>query len=262
VLAATGSTAAVPFTLLDRVITFTQPDGTAGVSSAVLSLARLATEIPMVRLKVLTAVALVGTVVTASVGGRFLATSAAQAPAVDPSRTNLGLPTDYQPPIRGTLDPNTALPAAPRHQWEYRVLPLPPDAQAELNKLGAQGWELVAVDRTVAGLATAYLKRAKASEDASAINERTVYAGRGLRLTLPRSSQESITVPLGTISAATAATIVKTLYGQEAGFSGATPEERTNSLILTGTPEKLKDVKALIEKIDAAKSNKEPEPAR
>jgi type II secretory pathway component GspD/PulD (secretin) len=154
------------------------------------------------------------------------------------------------------------LTTAPRQKWEYRVTRLRQDAQAELNDLGAEGWELVTIDRNTAGVGTAYLKRVKASEDASAINQRKVYAGSGLRLTLPPSSQEAVTIRLKSITATAAASVVATLYGKDAGFSGATPEERTNSLILTGTPEKLKEVQSMIEKIDAAKSTKEPEPAR
>jgi RNA polymerase sigma factor (sigma-70 family) len=278
-LAATGSMAAVPFALLDRVITLTRPDGPAGVSSVVLSLARSATEVPMVRLKVLVAIALVGTAVTASVGGRFLATTAAQDKAGRLNPPDLSLPVEQklptensslpppvtgQPSLRGSLtDPNAALTTAPRQKWEYRVTRLRQDAQAELNDLGAEGWELVTIDRNTAGVGTAYLKRVKASEDTSAVNQRKVYAGSGLRLTLPASSQEeAVTIRLKTITATAAASVVATLYGKEAGFSGATPEERTNSLILTGSPEKLKEVLAMIEKIDAAKSSKEPEPAR
>ena len=52
--------------------------------------------------------------------------------------------------------------------WEYKFIEAPPDrqAQGQLDTLGAQGWELVAVERTVFNgqsysTAIYYLKRRK-----------------------------------------------------------------------------------------------------
>jgi hypothetical protein len=42
-------------------------------------------------------------------------------------------------------------------KWEYKVVHFSINVQAELNKLGVQGWELVAVD----DLHQLYLKRRK-----------------------------------------------------------------------------------------------------
>jgi RNA polymerase sigma factor (sigma-70 family) len=293
-LAVSGSAAAVPPELFDLAVSMARPDFAAGASSVVLGLARHALETPMIRWKILAAVALVGTALSASVGG-ILATSAAQAPLSTAS--HLQLPStqlqirenDSLVPEGGEQGPTiglaqsrngTGLPPTEsrRPQWEYRIIPLPVDAQGELNKRGSEGWELVAVDRSATGVGTAYLKRPVVGGSTTASSSSTT-SGTGTSSTVPSgpktsanaSSRSTVTpfnkykieslidpnapesysvIRLQRLSTATAAALVKELYKGKAGFEGVTADPETNSLILRGTATTIKQVKSTIEKLD------------
>jgi hypothetical protein len=199
----------VPPAALDAVLTFSRADAAAGVSSTVLTLARSVTEISMIRWKTLAAVLMVGTALTAGVGGRYFAGASAQPPVgndnkpakpTDPNapaviRRDMTGTTNYFP----TTDPLAAPPgltatalSGARAAWEYEVVILRPDARGELNALGKDGWELVSVDRATNGVATAYLKRPAAPSTTT-----TSTASSGTSTSTTTGSGSSSFVPSG-----------------------------------------------------------------
>jgi RNA polymerase sigma factor (sigma-70 family) len=293
-LAMSGSTAAVPSELFDLVVSMTRPDFAAGASSVVLGLARHVLEAPMIQWKVLAAVVLVGTALSASVGG-ILATSAAQAPAPptsnlpsDPTRLPLQGINEQIQEIAGQA-PTTGLgqarnrpvvspTEAHRTLWEYKVTRLRPDGQSDLNNLGKDGWELVAIDRTDAGILSAYLKRPKVETP----NPNAATQSLGFTVTRPSTPSdlrypqnyfpavpgtstsstgsapkmgglELAVVRLQRLNAMTATALVLELYKGQEGFEGANADNEANVVVLKGSAAKIKEMKAMLEKLDGGK---------
>jgi RNA polymerase sigma factor (sigma-70 family) len=295
-LAVSGYAAAVPTVLLDRTASLTRPDVAAGASSVVHALARHVAEVPMTRWKLLVAVALLGVSFTTGVGG-ILVTSAAQDPVKPPQKIN-GKPAnaaettavpDAGSVLTGRLSINGLASSSNnaeshRPAWEYKVVRLQPDFEAELNVLGKTGWEMVAIDRISAGVASAYLKRivtttATSSSSSSGTSQTTASSGTisgttagdpfspqsaaGTRTEMSADGQSSaskaeVVVRLQRLSAGTAFALAKELYGARDGYEGATVDERTNSLIVKGKLAVVKEVSAMLEKLDAAKEPSAP----
>jgi type II secretory pathway component GspD/PulD (secretin) len=71
-------------------------------------------------------------------------------------------------------------------------------------------------------------------------------------------SGKAAVVKLQRLNATTAGAVVKELYTGLDGFESAVVDERTNALVLKGTPAVLKEVKGMLEKLDAAKEPSAP----
>jgi RNA polymerase sigma factor (sigma-70 family) len=77
-LVGSSSQAGSPLDVFESALTLIRTDAAAGVSSTVVTLARVATETSMTRTKLLAAVVMIGTALSAGVGGSILSRSIAQ----------------------------------------------------------------------------------------------------------------------------------------------------------------------------------------
>jgi hypothetical protein len=77
-LVGSSSQARIPSTVFESALTLIRTDAAAGVSSTVVTLARTATETSMTRTKLLAAAVMIGTALSAGVGGSILSRSLAQ----------------------------------------------------------------------------------------------------------------------------------------------------------------------------------------
>jgi RNA polymerase sigma factor (sigma-70 family) len=103
-LVVSSAPAGVPAGVFESTLTLARSDAVAGVSSTVLTLARVATETSMTRTKLLAAVVMIGTALSAGVGGSILSRSMAQ---------STGNPAPLAPQDSGQFPPATTYYAPP-----------------------------------------------------------------------------------------------------------------------------------------------------
>jgi RNA polymerase sigma factor (sigma-70 family) len=265
VLVGSSSQAGVPITLLETAMTLIRTDAAAGVSSTVVTLVRAATETSMTRMKLLAAAVMIGTALSAGVGGSILSRSIAQ----DQGKPVLTL-EEHGQHLSGTAlwAPQGATYYWSKPTWEFKVIALKADPQAELAPLANDGWDLVSVAQGPweGKMATlAFLKRSKAP----AAGGKTVPAGVGeslLVLTdnhpsysivpdvatvteIPKAEPQYSVVRLQHVSATVVAKAVSEEFAKD-GFEVIVADESSNTLVLKGSAEKVKLVKTILEKLD------------
>jgi hypothetical protein len=144
--------------------------------------------------------------------------------------------------------------AASRPQWEYKtvtgdgLVELGKNEQGGLNKLGDDGWELVAVTPGQGFTKVAYyFKRPKA------VDKRPAAAA-------PEAGGEQ--TQLFRLKYAPAPELAKTLQSVFGGRGGPVivPEERTNTLIVRGSEKQVAEVQALVRELDVEGEAKKARP--
>jgi hypothetical protein len=158
-----------------------------------------------------------------------------------------------------------------RTAWEYRTLAwsavegLAPEKEkdritAGLNKLGAEGWELVAVTPSPAGRLEVVFKRQAG---------RTLRGGPGDRPRAAAAGPAAADAPefkIYRLRNAKAADMERTLSKilQAGGREGGGPrlalasDERTNSLLARAAPAQLQEIEALLSRLDTPDGEKTP----
>jgi hypothetical protein len=166
---------------------------------------------------------------------------------------------------------------ARRPSWENKVTRLRPDGQSDLNNLGKDGWELVAIDRNEAGILSAYLKRPKvetpnpnaANQSSGTTDTRPSTRPDPRYQNLLPAALETSTSPTGSapktggseiavvrlqrLNAMTASALVLELYKGHEGFEGANADNEANVVVLKGSAAKIKQMKTMLEKLDGGK---------
>jgi len=153
-----------------------------------------------------------------------------------------GRPPATQPPIVQTVPVRPA--------WEYKemaradVIALAgKDDKASfvagLNKLGADGWEIVGYDKDTHAQQVPILFKRPARRSAEARPE-----GRG-----EGDAADWQILRLKFARAAELARLMEGVFRGAVGFR-VVPDDRTNSLLLAGTPPQLQDARALVERLD------------
>jgi hypothetical protein len=175
-----------------------------------------------------------------------------------------------------------------RPQWEYAVHDKDAlaklgggDVAAGLNKLGDEGWELVAVDahefasRRGRGVEDFYFKRLKnpprlagfaspgsrtgvATTGAGGMSASSTSGGSrgGTRVEPPAqaTTERTVVLPLRHASAASLAKNLQQLYGRQpfgqAGVPRIASDDRTNALIVAGPEDLVDAVQALVARLD------------
>jgi RNA polymerase sigma factor (sigma-70 family) len=266
-LVGSSGQAGIPPAMFESAMTLIRTDAAAGVSSTVVTLARAATETSMTRMKLLAAAVMIGTALSAGVGGSILSRSVAQ---------DQGRPAKTPPENNPHMMPGTTLWAPQgatsyywsKPTWEFKVIALKADPQAELAPWASDGWDLVSVAQGPweGKMATlAFLKRPKAQAAGSTVvptgageTNLLTMVGRpsvytplpaGFVTEVPKTGPQYSVVRLRHVSATVVAKAIAEEFAKD-GFEVIVADESSNTLVLKGSAEKVMLVKTILEKLD------------
>jgi RNA polymerase sigma factor (sigma-70 family) len=226
---------------------------TSGLSVSILSLTTTITEMHMrksIVMMLLAAVLASG----ATVGSYFVSNSGAQ----EPGQTRFGQPVS--PP---TIDPSYRFSDAttqskysvaldqPTPQWEYKTLQSSEIKEADLNALGAKGWELCTsnVMPVTNQLSMVFKRQKKQSTTTEGYKTAldSFYGNKGKNLNPPEPENNDFTTfPLRNTSATEVAEVLKTIYKTSSILSDA----RTNSVLVQAPRAITAEIKQLIQRLD------------
>lgn len=222
---------------------------TSGLSVSILSLTTTITEMQMrksIVMMLLAAVLASG----ATVGSYFISNSDAQ----EPGQARLGQPTQeshrYTEAMAADRKYSVAL-DQPTPQWEYKTLQSSEVKEADLNALGAKGWELCSSNvMPVTNQISMVFKRQKKQSTSTAGYKTALdsfYGNKGQNLNPPEPENNDFTTfPLRNTSATEVAEVLKTIYKTTSILSDA----RTNSVLVQAPRAMTAEIKQLIQRLD------------
>lgn len=186
----------------------------------------------------------------ATVGSYFISNSDAQ----EPGQARLGQPTQeshrYTEAMAADRKYSVAL-DQPTPQWEYKTLQSSEVKEADLNALGAKGWELCSSNvMPVTNQISMVFKRQKKQSTSTAGYKTALdsfYGNKGQNLNPPEPENNDFTTfPLRNTSATEVAEVLKTIYKTTSILSDA----RTNSVLVQAPRAMTAEIKQLIQRLD------------